>query len=88
MHKATGEAGPVLSTQSSLVTGAATMHYPAVIDRVGLCGLGHGSDGALSSWLHFMLPVGKRKLCRDWCYRAVQKCYFFAHNVKVIFPIS
>lgn len=40
MHKATGEAGPVLSTQSSLVTGAATMHYPAVIDRVGLCGLG------------------------------------------------
>lgn len=37
MHKATGEAGPVLSTPSFLVTGAATMHYPAVIDRVGLC---------------------------------------------------
>lgn len=39
-HKATGEAGPVFSTPSFLVTGAATMHYPAVIDRVGLCGLG------------------------------------------------
>lgn len=39
-HKATGEAGPVFSTPSFLVTGAATMHYPAVIDRVGLRRLG------------------------------------------------
>lgn len=40
MHKVTGEAGPVFSTPSFLVTGAATMHYSAVIDRVGLCRLG------------------------------------------------
>lgn len=40
MQKATGEAGPVFSTQSFPVTGAATMHYPAMIDRVGLCRLG------------------------------------------------
>lgn len=40
MHKATGEAGPVFSTQSFPVTGATTMHYPAMIDRVGLCRLG------------------------------------------------
>lgn len=39
-HKATGEAGPVFSTQSFAVTGATRMHYPAMIDRVGLCRLG------------------------------------------------
>lgn len=63
MHKATGEAGPVFSTQSFPVTGATTMHYPAMIDRVGLCRLGEwgGSDGVLSFGFHFILPVGKRK---------------------------
>lgn len=40
MQQAPGEAGPVFSTQSCSVTGAATMHYPAMIDRVGLCRLG------------------------------------------------
>lgn len=56
-------------------------------------GAGHGSDGALSSWLHFMLPVGKREtllglVVQDCSEIILLFCFFFAANVKVIFPIS
>lgn len=69
MHKATGEAGPVFSTQSSPVTGAAAMHYAAMIDRVGLCRL--GEPGRLRwgpvIWAPFCTTCGeKRILCGDW----------------------
>lgn len=63
MHKATGEAGSqVFSTQSFPVTGATTMHYPAMIDRVGLCRLGElgGLEWGSVIWAHF-----PRTTCRE-----------------------
>lgn len=71
MHKATGEAGPVFSTQSSPVTGATTMHYPAMIDRVGLCRL--GELGRLRwgpvIWAPFHATCREKEiLCWDWLF--------------------
>ena len=71
MHKATGEAGPVFSIQSSPVTGATAMHYPAMIDRVGLCRL--GEPGRLRwgpvIWAPFHTTCREKEiLCRDWLF--------------------
>lgn len=87
MHKATGEAGPVLSTPSFLVTGAATMHYPAVIDRVGLCrpeswAWLRWGPGALAP-LHTTCRE-QGKLCWDCHLSTGHKFHFHAHGVKVI----
>lgn len=89
MHKATGEAGPVLSTPSFLVTGAATMHYPAVIDRVGLCRPGSWArlrwgPGALALFHTTCREQGK--LCWDCHFSTGQKFHFCARSVKVVFP--
>lgn len=89
MHKATGEAGPVLSTPSFLVTGTATMHYPAVIDRVGLCRPGSWArlrwgPGALPPFHDTCREQGK--LPWDCHFSTGQKFHFCAHSVKVIFP--
>lgn len=71
MHKATGEAGPVFSTQSFPVTGATTMHYPAMIDRVGLCRL--GELGRLRwgpvIWAPFHATCREKEILRrDWLF--------------------
>lgn len=55
----TGEAGPVFNTQSFPVTGAACMHYPAMIDRVGLCRLGN--------WAWFRWGLVILALCCTTC---------------------
>ena len=75
MHKATGEAGPVFSTQSFPVTGATTMHYPAMIDRVGLCRL--GELGRLRwgpvIWAPFHTTCREKEILRwDWLLREFQ----------------
>lgn len=75
-HKVTGEAGPVFNTQSFPVTGAACMHYPAMIDRVGLCRLGN------RVWFRWgpVIPAlccttcrEKEKLCQDWPFSDTSK---------------
>lgn len=68
---APGEAGPVFSTQSWPVTGATTMHYPAVMDRVGLGGPGSwGSGGGPVIGAPFPTTCGEKgMLCRDWLWR-------------------
>lgn len=62
MHQAPGEAGPVFSTQSWPVTGATAMHYPAVMDRVGLgCPGSWGSGGGPVIWAPFPTTCGERE---------------------------
>lgn len=89
MHKATGEAGPVLSTPSFLVTGAATMHYPAVIDRVGLCR--PGSRARLRWGPVALAPFHttcreQEKLCWDCHFSTGQKFRFCAYGARVVYP--
>lgn len=71
MQKAPGEAGPVFSTQSSPVTGATTMHYPAMIDRVGLLRLGEPRRLRWGPviWAPFRATCGEKEiLCGDWLF--------------------
>lgn len=71
MHKATGEAGPVFSTQSFPVTGAATMRYPAMIDRVGFCRLGEPRRLRRGPviWAPFHATCREKQiLCGDWLF--------------------
>lgn len=71
MHKATGEAGPVFSTQSFPVTGAATKHYPAMIDRVGLCRLGEPRRLRWGPviWAPFHATCREKQILgRDWLF--------------------